>query len=89
MSECVGAVGTEEEEETLCRGGGGGRECVGWEGLWRTDCVRLCWAWESGRGEVTEVRRVEAGWGWEEEEEEEGRLSRELRPPEVGSVAPN
>lgn len=93
-SECVDV----DEEGTLCRGGGGGRESVGGEGLCRTDCVRLCWAWdnERGIGEDTGARRVEAGWGvvccwvWEEvEEEEEGRLSRELRPPEVGSVAPN
>lgn len=91
-SECVGAG----EEGTLCNGGGGGSESVGGEGLRRTDWVRLCWAWdERGRGEDAEARRVEAGWGvvccwvWEEVEEEEERLSRELRPPEVGSVAPN
>lgn len=61
-SECVGV---EDEEGALCRGGGGGRESVGGEGLCRTDWMRLCWAWdrEWGRGEDTEARRVEAGWG--------------------------
>lgn len=70
---------------------------MGGEGLCSTDCVRLCWAWdgESGTDEDTEVRRVGAGgavvccWVWGEAEEEEERLSRELRPPEVDSVAPN
>lgn len=84
------------EEELLCRGGGGGRVSVGGEGLCRTDWVRLCWAWdrETGSGEDEEDRRVEAGWGvlccwvWVEVEEEE-RLSREPRPPEVGSATPN
>lgn len=69
---------------------------MGGEALCRTDCVRLCWVCDSerGRGDGTEARRVEAGWGveccwvWDVVEEEE-RLSRELRPPEVGSVAPN
>lgn len=48
-----------------------------------------------GRGEDPDTRRVEACWGvecccvWEEVEEAEERLSRELRPPEVGSAAPN
>lgn len=89
-------MGVEEVDGTLCRGGGGGRVSAG-EGLCRTDWMRLCWPWdrESGRGEDTEARRVEAGWRvvccwvWEEVEGEEERLSRELRPPEVGCVAPN
>lgn len=70
---------------------------MGGEGLCRTDCVRLCWAWDSerGRDEDTDIRRMEAGgavaccWVWEEAEEEEERLSRELRPPEADSVTPN
>lgn len=86
-----------EEEGALCRGGGGGKVSVGGEGLWRTDWMRLCWAWDRarGRGEGTEDKRVEAGWGvlccwvWGEVEEEEERLSREPRPPGVGCVAPN
>jgi len=87
----------EEEEEVLCSGGGGGSVSAGGEGLCRTDWVRPCWAWdrETGRGEGAEARRVEVGWGvlccwvWEEEEEEEEGLSREPRPPGVGSATPN
>lgn len=83
----------EEEVGALCRGGGGGRESVGGEGLCRTDWMRLCC--ERGRGEEAGAERVEAAWEvvccwvWDEVEEEEERLSRELRPPEVGRVAPN
>lgn len=73
----AGVGASVEEEGALCRGGGGGRECAGAEGLCSTDWVRLCWACDGvgGRGE-------DALWG-------EERLSREPRPPEVGSDTPN
>lgn len=88
--EGLGSEDETEEEETLRYGGGGGRESVGGGGVCSTVWVRLCWEWERGREEDTEARKEEPDWGagcwccWEED-----RLSRELRPPEAGSAAPN